>query len=265
MRKTTFLLSLCMVLLCCLTACYMPSTDVEYALSEDGTCAMVVGVGDGVTGRVVIADTYEGKYVTEIAEGAFAGSRVETVYLTPNIRRIGQRAFADCEALTYLNVPAYVTEIGEAAFENCEKLGSVGLEKNSQLKSIGAAAFRGCTALTAFAVPSGVTVIGAEAFAGCDRLSSLTLGASLQTIGDRAFMDCAALSGVSFPSTLTAIGKECFLGCKALTSASFAEPYGWSVSASADATQDFYLSLGYPDADARLLTQDYASFYWRRY
>ena len=109
-----------------LTACYMPSAEIEYAISEDGSHAVVTGIGSSAKGRVVIADTYEGKYVTEIAEGAFAGcTALEILTVGTSLSTVGDRAFADCTALRQMSFPATLTSLGCGAFTGCTALTAV--------------------------------------------------------------------------------------------------------------------------------------------
>ena len=81
-------------------------------------------------------------------------------------------AFADCTALTSIEIPASVETIEAAAFMRCSKLATVTFEKGSQLKTIGGdysssyyyGVFSDCTALKSIEIPASVETIEAAAF-----------------------------------------------------------------------------------------------------
>ena len=98
--------------------------------------------------------------------------------------------FADCTALTSIEIPASVETIEAAAFKGCSSLATVTFEKGSQLKTIGGGssyygAFSDCTALTSIEIPASVETIEAAAFKGCSSLATVTFenGSQLKTIG----------------------------------------------------------------------------------
>ena len=101
-------------------------------------------------------------------------------------------AFADCTALTSIEIPASVETIEAAAFMRCSKLATVTFEKGSQLKTIGGdyssyyyGVFSDCTALKSIEIPASVETIEAAAFMGCSSLATVTFekGSQLKTIG----------------------------------------------------------------------------------
>ena len=98
--------------------------------------------------------------------------------------------FADCTALTSIEIPASVETIEAAAFKGCSSLATVTFENGSQLKTIGggsysSGAFSDCTALTSIEIPASVETIEAAAFKGCSSLATVTFekGSQLKTIG----------------------------------------------------------------------------------
>lgn len=85
-------------------------------------------------------------------------------------------AFANCTALTSIEIPANVEIIEEAAFKNCTALTTVTFENNSSLKTICGAtydysyyggAFSDCISLISIEIPASVETIEAAAFKGC--------------------------------------------------------------------------------------------------
>lgn len=85
-------------------------------------------------------------------------------------------AFANCTALTSIEIPANVEIIEEAAFKNCTTLTTVTFENNSSLKTICGAtydysyyggAFSDCISLISIEIPASVETIEAAAFYSC--------------------------------------------------------------------------------------------------
>lgn len=92
-------------------------------------------------------------------------------------------AFANCTALTSIEIPANVEIIEEAAFKNCTALTTVTFENNSSLKTICGAtydysyyggAFSDCISLISIEIPASVETIEAAAFKGCLALAKIT-------------------------------------------------------------------------------------------
>ena len=57
-----------------------------------------------------------------IEDEAFAGLSCEGVIIPDGCTTIGAKAFASCESLIYVRIPASVEDIAEDAFEGCELL-----------------------------------------------------------------------------------------------------------------------------------------------
>ena len=141
--------------------------------------------------------------------------------------------FADCTALTSIEIPASVETIEAAAFKGCSSLATVTFEKGSQLKTIGGGssyygAFSYCTALTSIEIPASVETIEAAAFKGCSSLATVTFenGSQLKTIGggsysSGAFSDCTALTSIEIPASVETIGTAVFCGCSSLATVTF--------------------------------------------
>ena len=150
-------------------------------------------------------------------------------------------AFADCTALTSIEIPASVETIEAAAFMRCSKLATVTFEKGSQLKTIGGdyssyyyGVFSDCTALKSIEIPASVETIEAAAFKGCSSLATVTFekGSQLKTIGGGyysssysyyygAFLDCTALTSIEIPASVETIEAAAFKGCSSLATVTF--------------------------------------------
>lgn len=88
-------------------------------------------------GAATITGYAREKDVTEIQIPAALGG--------VSVTAIGDRAFADCDWLTAVEIPEGVTSVGEEAFSGCKALKTV--QKPSTLTSIVATAFSGCDSL----------------------------------------------------------------------------------------------------------------------
>ncbi len=176
------------------------------------------------------------------------------------VTSIGSSAFADCDALTSIEIPSRVTSIGERAFDSCSALETVTFGANSQLESIGDNAFYSCSALEKvnitdidawatidFAFSSNplyygaglylngelvtevtlttATKISPYAFYSYNSLTRITIQSSVTSIGSYAFQNCSALQTVTFGANLQleSIGSYAFSGCSALETVTFGE------------------------------------------
>ena len=117
--------------------------------------------------------------VETIGDSAFMGcSKLATVTFEKGSQlktiggRYGSGAFANCTALTAIEIPASVETIEATAFKRCSSLATVTFEKGSQLKTIGGeyssssyyGAFSDCSSLTSIEIPASVETIEATAF-----------------------------------------------------------------------------------------------------
>jgi hypothetical protein len=124
--------------------------------------------------ELVIPDKIGGKFVTEIARGAFANSK--------------------CGA-TSVKLPLFCTTIGFRAFSGFSTLTSVTFTQVRDWRNV------------ASGVPATLT-IGEYAFAGCG-LTSLALPGSVAKVGDYAFANCASLTSATIEGE-PAMGKYPF-------------------------------------------------------
>lgn len=162
------------------------------------------------------------------------GSKLTTIkggYTSYNINCYG--VFANCVALTSVEIPANVETIEAAAFKGCTNLTSVTFGRNSNLKiikggydthyeHINYGAFTDCTALKSIEIPASVETIDVSAFLGCSQLKTVSFesNSKLKEIGGAsmqyphgAFTDCITLSAIEIPTSVTKIGAAAFYGC----------------------------------------------------
>ncbi len=135
-----------------------------------------------------IPETHDGKNVTAIAAGAFAGNT----------------------ALTKLILPASVKTIGDFAFQGCTALQEIELPGVTALGTFDYQVFNGCSALKAITLPKGVTKIGQSIFLNCKELATVTVEGSVTFIDTQAFYGCTKLEGITLTADLTYIGQKAF-------------------------------------------------------
>lgn len=140
-----------------------------------------------------------------------------------------QRIFSNnkyIESFDELKYFTQITTIDHSAFANCENLWQITLPAN--ITSIETGAFYK-TALTAITIPKKVQSIGASAFKDCEALSNVTFekGSMLQEIKapemSGAFENCTQLTTIELPASLISLSGGVFKGCRSLQKVSFEE------------------------------------------
>lgn len=131
-----------------------------------------VSCGESSGESLVIAHSYCGIPITEIAERGFFGCEFEKATIYADLDRIG-----------------------DSAFEGCTKLQEITLPEG--LQEIGASAFRGCVELKIANVPASVKWLGDAVYHSCTGLQEIRLGNLIEEIGDSAFWNCAAVERIT--------------------------------------------------------------------
>ena len=129
----------------------------------------------------------------EIPRTAFFGKKLTSVTLPAGVEVIGYGAFAGCDLLTSVTIPATVAFIDDYAFSG--------------------------SGLTEIQIPSSVQNMGKGVFSRCEALESATVDASY--LGEFAFLGDTLLSNMNIGSRVGAILKGAFNGCKALSNIVF--------------------------------------------
>ena len=214
----------------------------------------------------------DGSRVSKIGYSAFVGCQIEELhvpdnvtaigtsafYFCPNLRvlefgpnskcqTIGDDAFAECQQLEKLELPAKMTGIGKrsfwnsglkeirigkgiqiieaGAFSNCKKLDTLIVdEKNPVYTTANGVLFNKektelliypAAKTGSYQVPDGVIKIQDNAFAGVSRMERITFNSDLREIGESAFAECSSLETPILPSGLVTIGGYAFQYCTA--------------------------------------------------
>ncbi len=108
-------------------------------------------------------------YLESVPAHLFSGSDITEIRLPPNIKRLEENVFTNCNKLTKVYLPDNLTQICYGAFDNCSELQEIRLSPYTDL--IATVAFRRCKNLTKIILPESITHIGADAFAECSKLN----------------------------------------------------------------------------------------------
>lgn len=138
------------------------------------------------------------------------------VVISPNVKIIGDYAFAYLENLVQLDIPDGVESIGSNAFNRLRALTVLKLPPS--LLRIGSKAFERCHSLHRITIPSSVSIIQESAFIGCSGLEVATFGSGVEYIGNNAFSNCTRLSKITLNKGLEVIDFQAFSGCPSLHS-----------------------------------------------
>ncbi len=197
--KNRFLLTCISIVLCaiCTYAYDFKIDGICYTILDDASVAVSEELGkEEVNDCLIIppkvqdgAKLYE---VKAIADSAFLWNQKLKVVDIPNtVTKIGIRAFAKCTNLKAVILPISVSMyIGERAFENCENLTYVNI---SNMTMLGDYSFVGSGLKSADINARGIAY---HAFDGCVRLASIVLGSNVSEIKSQAFCGCHNLDTI---------------------------------------------------------------------
>lgn len=200
-----------------------PTEGLGYTLSADGSYYTVSHgiLPDGAT-EVVIPRYYDGIPVDAVADDAFSGNKtITSVSIPDGVKKIGLRAFYQCEALADLTMSVETVEIGNLAFYQCTALTDA--EIGPAVEKLGNSAFYGCSSLREIVLRDSLKEVGALAFNGCSAAAGIKLGNSLTEVVDGMFTDCSAVTEIVFGENITSIASNAFSGCLKLRTVSFTQ------------------------------------------
>ena len=208
-----------------------PAEPLMYNLNEDDTYS--VAKCDVSQTDVVIPETYKGKSVVKIENGAFDDCKnVLSLVIPDSVTEVEINALNGLRNLQKLTAPAVALSsvskiqkidtlivtsgeaIGENAVSGWDYLKSVTLPDT--LKTIGDLGFAHCELLEQISLPDGLTSIGANAFYNCASIEQFNLPDSVESIGNYAFGECASLETVSLSKSLSTLGNWVFASCNSL-------------------------------------------------
>lgn len=111
--------------------------------------------------------------VTYIGEHAFWFSGVTSINLD-NITEMRSEAFANCEQLKSVTIPAAIGELPVYAFDGCSALETVIIENG--ITKLNHAAFNNCTKLKSVTIPASVVYFDNLVFGHCKNLKNINFG-----------------------------------------------------------------------------------------
>lgn len=187
---------------------------LSFSDKGDGTLQVSVSDKSKLPSRVVIPPSYNGKTVTYISGGTFAGTSIDVIVMPSTITGIGGYAFDGCSSLYNVSLPMSLTSVGDSVFRDCTSLTSISIPSN--LEKISGSMFSGCSSLSMVTIPSGVKEIGRLAFSGCSALTEAELPSGVTVIEMAAFQSCSSLTTIKIPASVTSIGSSAFNNCKNL-------------------------------------------------
>lgn len=188
---------------------------VPYAATLSALPASVRTIAPGAFAGVAGISALDLSGVTAIGEYAFAGSSLRSVTLPATLTALPDGVFSGCTSLSTVRGTAALTDVGAYAFANCRALTALDLPA---LRTVGGYAFRS-SGLTSFTAPA-LERIGTRALMGT-KIETLDLPA-LAWIGERAFSSMTSLQSVTL-GPVTYMGDGAFIGDTALTDAVFGE------------------------------------------
>lgn len=187
----------------------------------------------------------------KIGFDAFENSKIESLYISKNLKEIANSSLENCKNLKHLEVnpenpyytlhqgvlidkrencvvkcpngdeftkiefPDTITNFDSDAFRNCKTLQTVTIRKG--ITNISELFFENCENLEEVNFPDTVSAIGRKAFYNCKKLSKFTIPSQVRNIEELAFYNCKSLEGVFIPASLTNFQASSLVGCDSLT------------------------------------------------
>lgn len=169
---------------------------------------------------VTCQGTSYSQYSNEYSGSVIIPSSISYNGVTYSVTSIGDCAFQDCSAMTYVTIPNTILSIGNYAFKGCSSLISITIPET--VNYIGRYAFQGCTALTTLnynAVSCNDFVITQYSNGQIEKesipfynlnISNINIGSSVQRIPRFFACGLTKVSSVTLPNSVTSIGYDAF-------------------------------------------------------
>ena len=164
--------------------------------------------------------------VTGIGDAAFAMTGIVSVSIPEGIMAIGDSAFAGCEKLKRVELPASLNRIGNGVFSYCKILDDIVIDDDSEdfiyIKGLLSSVDREKLYWASNSIAGNLTLpektveIMPYAFEGNTSLKKVVMKDGLTSIGKGAFFDCNALTRADIPKTVGSIDGNPFMYCTSL-------------------------------------------------
>lgn len=211
------------------------ASDYKYTVSED--TVTITGLADDTTKTaLVIPKTIEGKSVTAIDSGAFAGNtNLKSVKIPDSVKTIGDKAFLGCSGLTGIHFAGSEISFSDSAFGSCDALKTIQyggtIAQWKELESPNSSEHFWCAEIQCsdgnyvnwgkvlgwISDGENVTIVNLK-----DKtktkvvIPETTEEGSVIAIGSNAFKDCTELEDITIPGSVETIGNNAFYSCSAL-------------------------------------------------
>lgn len=211
----------------------LKSITVPYVgTAPNSTDAKLNAIFGGTVPTTLTEIVVTGSYA--IPEMAFQGcSSAEKIIISKDISSIGNKAFADCEKLAYIELSLVTLDSQNDDAKTLSsifgdipkslKTVTITVPTNAGYAAITKGAFVGSSVETVV-LDKKLTAIGDEAFRGVLTLSNIVIAedTSLMTIGEYAFANCSQITSFNVPKSVIEIKAGAFANGK-LTAINFAE------------------------------------------
>ena len=190
----------------------------EYGVYFDKTSGTITSADKSLK-SFNIPEKIDDVVVTSVAANAFKSCVAESIVLPDKITKIEQWAFAECENLVEIHLPAELEWLGYIAFENCTGLKQLTIPKLTDTLDCwygrGELIF-GCTNLKKVIIEDGAVSIPERAFANCVYFEEIVVPDSVVSVLTGAFSGCIQLTQLPTMNGVTFIDNSAFSGCKGL-------------------------------------------------
>lgn len=139
-----------------------------------------------------------------IPDEMFKSSRISEIVIPKSVKKIGNKAFYDCQLLSKVVFEGDTIELGASCFEHCISLREIVLPK---LQVIPYACFKLCVDLKNVVLPNGLISIENSAFENT-ALEKIDFPSTLLSIGSKSFKECK-LQELDLKN-VESLGDECF-------------------------------------------------------
>lgn len=163
-------------------------------------------------------DLSEAKFIynmmPDTKEGVFSNMKMKEVFLPSNLISIGNRAFANCYNLEFVDMPAHLKTITSEAFINCKRL-TIDLLPNT-IDHIGQSAFENCSSLSLNKLPDNLTgYIRANSFSNT-KVNISIIPDKITAIKEGAFKN-TNITDLYMPYGFEEISSNAFKNCRLQT------------------------------------------------
>lgn len=214
--------------LACVSIDYEYSSFIFEAI-DDATAKLTAYNGSSLRPYIPETDA-EGRTVTEIGPGVFAGTSIVEVTIPDTVTTLGifnassdsQGVFYNCSALQTINFGGHFTEVGDHTFSSCAAIQSDVWAMCDRLERLGKGAFQYVPLQAEFVVPATLSgEIGDWTFQHAKNIKNITFaGDKVTRIGGSALTDISTLESIVIPASVASVG-DCLRLDPALKSVTF--------------------------------------------